>query len=80
VGAVSGGGAGYFEEAVGAGVDLFVTGEPSEMAQGLANEMGVTFVAAGHHGTERFGPRALGEHLAANFGVEVQFVDVDNPV
>jgi dinuclear metal center YbgI/SA1388 family protein len=80
VGAVSGGGAGYFEEAVGAGVDLFVTGEPSEMAQGLAAEMGVTFAAAGHHGTERFCPRALGEHLSANFGVDVQFVDVDNPV
>ena len=80
VAAVSGGGAGYFEEAVAAGAELFVTGEPSEMAQGLAAELGVSFVAAGHHGTERFGPRALGEHLAGVFDVEVSFVDIPNPV
>jgi dinuclear metal center YbgI/SA1388 family protein len=80
VAAVSGGGAGYFEEAAGAGVDLFLTGEPSEMAQGLAAELGVTFVAAGHHGTERFGPRALGEHLAERFGLDARFVDIPNPV
>jgi dinuclear metal center YbgI/SA1388 family protein len=80
VAAVSGGGAGYFEEAVAAGVDLFVTGEPSEMAQGLAAELKVSFVAAGHHGTERFGPRAVGGHLAATFDVEVSFVDIPNPV
>jgi dinuclear metal center YbgI/SA1388 family protein len=80
IGAVSGGGAGYYEEAVANGAELFVTGEPSEMAQGLAAEIGVPFVAAGHHGTERFGPRALGEHLAAIMAVDVRFVDVDNPV
>jgi dinuclear metal center YbgI/SA1388 family protein len=79
VAAVSGGGAGYFEEAADAGVDAFVTGEPSEMAQGLAAELGITFVAAGHHRTERFGPRALGQHLAEHFGLVVTFVDIDNP-
>jgi dinuclear metal center YbgI/SA1388 family protein len=80
VAALSGGGAGYFEEAMAAGADLFVTGEPSEMAQGLAVELGGTFVAAGHHGTERFGPQRLGAHLKARFGLEVEFVDIDNPV
>ncbi len=80
IAAVSGGGAGCFEEAAAAGVDLFVTGEPSEMAQGLAAELGVSFAAAGHHGTERFGPRALGAHLAAAFDLEVSFVDIPNPV
>ena len=80
IAAVSGGGAGFFEEAAAAGVDLFVTGEPSEMAQGLAAELRVSFAAAGHHGTERFGPRALGGHLAAAFDLEVSFVDIPNPV
>jgi len=80
VAVVSGGGAGFLDEAVSKGADLFVTGEPSEMAQGLAAELGATFVAAGHHATERFGPQRLGDHLAAQFGLEVCFVDVDNPV
>jgi dinuclear metal center YbgI/SA1388 family protein len=80
VAALSGGGAGYFEEAVAAGADLFVTGEPSEMAQGLAAELRASFVAAGHHGTERFGPQRLGARLQARFGLVVDFVDVDNPV
>jgi len=77
---VSGGGAGFFEEGVAGGADLFVTGEASEMAQALARELGATFVAAGHHRTERHGPRALGEHVAGRFAVEVTFHDVDNPV
>jgi dinuclear metal center YbgI/SA1388 family protein len=80
VAALSGGGAGYLEEALQAGAELFVTGEPSEMAQGLAAELGATFVAAGHHATERFGPQRLGEHLAEVFGLDVRFVDIDNPV
>ena len=50
------------------------------MSQGLAVELGATFVAAGHHATERFGPQLLGQRLAGELGVEVSFVDVDNPV
>jgi putative NIF3 family GTP cyclohydrolase 1 type 2 len=80
VAVVTGGGAGYFDAAVARGVDLFVTGEPSEPAQALALEYGVHFVAAGHHATERFGVRALGAKLAELFGVEVRYIEVDNPV
>lgn len=80
VAVVTGGGAGFFEEALEAGAELFITGEPSEQSQGLAMELGGHFVAAGHHATERFGPRLLGEHLAERFGLEVSFVDVPNPV
>ena len=47
---------------------------------GASNEMDVAFFAAGHHATERYGAKALGEHVAANFDVEVEFVDIDNPV
>jgi dinuclear metal center YbgI/SA1388 family protein len=80
IAALSGAGAGYVEEAAAAGVDVFLTGEPSEMAQGLALELGVTFVAAGHHATERFGPEALAVHLGAHFSLPTSFVDVPNPV
>lgn len=80
IGVVTGGGAGFFEAALESGADLFVTGEPSEQSQGLAAELGANFVAAGHHATERFGPRRLGEHLHETFGVRVTFIDVPNPV
>ena len=71
---------GFFETAIGLGVDAYVTGEISEQHVHLARESGVAFVAAGHHATERFGVQAVGEHLARTFGLTHQFVDVDNPV
>ena len=46
----------------------------------LARESGVPYIAAGHHATERFGVMALGEHLQEQFGLDCQFVDIDNPV
>jgi putative NIF3 family GTP cyclohydrolase 1 type 2 len=76
----SGGGQGYFEEAVRLGVDVFVTGEVSEHNFHLARETGVAFIGAGHHATERLGVKALGEHVAGAFGLEHVFVDIPNPV
>jgi dinuclear metal center YbgI/SA1388 family protein len=73
----SGGGQGYFEQAVALGVDAFLTGEISEQNVHVAQETGVAFIAAGHHATERFGVQALGEHLAARFGLEHRFFDQD---
>lgn len=80
IGVVTGGGASFFEEALDCGADLFITGEPSEQSQGYASELSGTFVAAGHHATERFGPRLLGEHVREHFDVNVTFLDIDNPV
>jgi dinuclear metal center YbgI/SA1388 family protein len=80
VGVVSGGGAGMLADAVAAGLDAFVTGEPSEPAMADAREAGIHFVAAGHYATETFGIRRLGEIVAERFGVEHRFVDVPNPV
>ncbi len=71
---------GYFEAAVALGVDAFVTGEISEQNVHVARESGVAFIAAGHHATERYGVQALGQHLAALFGIEHRFFDIDNPV
>jgi dinuclear metal center YbgI/SA1388 family protein len=75
----TGGAQGYFEAAVAAGADAFVTGEISEPQAHLARETGVAFLACGHHATERFGASALGEHVARHFGLEHRFVDIDNP-
>jgi dinuclear metal center YbgI/SA1388 family protein len=75
----TGGAQSYFESAIAAGADAFVTGEISEPQAHIARETGVTFVACGHHASERFGAPALGEHLAQRFGVEHRFIDVDNP-
>jgi dinuclear metal center YbgI/SA1388 family protein len=76
----TGGAQDYFEAAIALGVDLYVSGEVSEPTFHLAHESGVAYLAAGHHASERFGVRALGEHLAQRFGLEVEFVDIENPV
>ncbi len=71
---------GYIEEAVELGVDAYVTGEVSEQTVHVARECGVHFFAAGHHATERYGAQALGMHLSEHFGLEHEFIDIDNPV
>jgi len=80
VGIVSGGAQREFLHAIAAGLDAYITGEASEWVTNLARESGVAYVAAGHYATERLGVRALGEHLAARYGIAVEFVDVPNPV
>lgn len=76
----SGGAQNLFEQAIALGVDVFVSGEVSEQTVHLARESGVAYVAAGHHATERGGVKALAAHLAQRFGLECEFVDIDNPV
>jgi dinuclear metal center YbgI/SA1388 family protein len=75
----TGGAQGYFEAAIAAGADAFLTGEISEPQAHLARETGVAFLACGHHATERYGAPALGAHLAEHFGLEHRFIDIDNP-
>ncbi|MFG6159788.1 Nif3-like dinuclear metal center hexameric protein [Halomonas sp. 1390] len=62
-----------------AGADAFISGEISERTTHLARELGIHYLAAGHHATERYGVQALGERLAAECGIEHRFVDIDNP-
>jgi dinuclear metal center YbgI/SA1388 family protein len=80
LGIVSGGAAGMLDDAVAAGLDAFLTGEPKEPVMGTAREAGVHFVAAGHYATETFGIRRLGELAAERFGVRHEFIDVPNPI
>ncbi len=75
----TGGAQGYFEAAIAAGADAFVTGEISEPQAHLARETGVAFLACGHHATERFGAPAVAAHVAAQFGLQHDFIEVDNP-
>ena len=76
----SGAAQGLFEEAIALGVDLYLSGEISEQTVHVARESGVAYLAAGHHASERYGVQALAEHLAERFGLDCQFVDIDNPI
>lgn len=67
-------------DAIVAGANVYLSGEISEPTVHLARESGVAYLACGHHASERYGVQALGEHLAAHFGIEHQFIDIDNPV
>lgn len=71
---------GYIEQAVEAGVDVYISGEISEQTVHVARESGMSYISAGHHATERYGIQALGEHLAQKFDFQHEFIDIDNPV
>lgn len=75
----TGGAQSYIEQAAELGVDAFLTGEVSEQTVHLARELGLHFIAAGHHATERYGAPAVGQYLAAQLGIEHRFIDIDNP-
>jgi putative NIF3 family GTP cyclohydrolase 1 type 2 len=75
----TGGAQGYFEAAIAAGADAFITGEISEPQAHYARECGVTFIACGHHASERYGAPALAGQVAQQLGIAHAFIDVDNP-
>lgn len=75
----SGGGQSYFDAAIAAGADAFITGEISEPQAHIARECGVAYLACGHHASERYGAPAVAAHVAAQFGLVHEFIDIDNP-
>ncbi len=75
----TGGAQGYFESAIAAGADVFITGEISEPQAHYARECGVAFLACGHHASERYGAPALAGHVAAQLSLAHAFIDIDNP-
>ncbi|KXI30888.1 Nif3-like dinuclear metal center hexameric protein [Paraglaciecola hydrolytica] len=75
----TGGGQKYIDLAASQGIDAFITGEVSEQTIHSAREMNIHFYAAGHHATERYGAKAVGEYLAKHHDVDVEFVDIANP-
>lgn len=76
----TGGGQSYIELAAEKGIDVFITGEASEQTIHTAREMELHFIAAGHHATERYGAKAVGEYIAEKLSIDVLFEDVNNPV
>jgi dinuclear metal center YbgI/SA1388 family protein len=80
IGIVSGAGSSYLGDAIAAGHDAFLTGEPAERVMTQADEDAIHYLAAGHYATETFGVRRLGDLLAERFGVRHVFVDVPNPI
>lgn len=75
----TGGGQGFIDIAAEKGIDAYISGEVSEQTIHVAREMGIHFYAAGHHATERYGVKALGEYLQNSLEIECTFVDIDNP-
>lgn len=75
----SGGAQSYFESAIAAGADAFITGEISEPQAHLARETGVAFLACGHHATERYGAPAVAASLASQLQLQHEFIEIDNP-
>ena len=80
LGIISGGAQRDLYTAIDEGLDSYITGEVSEWVMNVAREAGIHYLAAGHYATERLGIRKLGEHLRERFGLEVEFIDVPNPV
>lgn len=80
VAVISGGAAGLWPVVLESGADTFLSGEPTEHLVREMEEAGIHAVFAGHYATEVFGVQALGQMVADTFGIEVEFVDVPNPV
>lgn len=80
VGWCSGAAQDLLPDAVQAGASVYLSGEISEHTVHEAREYGVTYLACGHHATERFGIQALGNFLEKTFGIHHEYIDIDNPV
>ncbi|AJR07929.1 Nif3-like dinuclear metal center hexameric protein [Photobacterium gaetbulicola] len=76
----TGGGQDFIELAANKGLDAFISGEISERTVHISRELGIHYFSAGHHATERYGIKSLGEYLADKHNFDVMFIDVDNPV
>ena len=70
----------FIDLAIARGLDAYLSGEISEPTVHAAREGGLHYYSAGHHATERYGVKALGEHLSEVFDLQVEYVDLDNPV
>jgi dinuclear metal center YbgI/SA1388 family protein len=70
----------YIDTAIASAIDVFISGEISEQTVHAVRESNTAYIAAGHHATERYGIQALGNHLAKQFKLEHEFIDIDNPV
>ena len=59
--------------------DLFARGANMQCTFKSCQQYGVNYFTCGHHATERYGIKALGEHLAAKFDLNHQYIEINNP-
>ncbi|WP_296402351.1 Nif3-like dinuclear metal center hexameric protein [Psychrobacter sp.] len=79
VGICTGGAQDMIEQAAKMGCQLYLSGEISERTTHSARELGIDYLACGHHATEMGGIKALGEVIKNILGLEVTFIDDPNP-
>ncbi|MBK2115001.1 Nif3-like dinuclear metal center hexameric protein [Francisella orientalis] len=75
----TGGAQDYIEYAYQAGASTFISGEISEKTTHTARELGINYIAAGHHATEKEGVKTIAELLKQEFALDTKFIDIDNP-
>jgi dinuclear metal center YbgI/SA1388 family protein len=62
-------------EALAHDIDTMIVGEGPHHTAVQARDVGLVIMYLGHYATETLGVRALGEHVAGNFGLEWVFLD-----
>lgn len=72
---ISGGATHEIGQAIGAGVDLYITGEASHVMYHQALEAKINVIAGGHYNTEVWGVKLLAEKLTADTGIPAEFTD-----
>ena len=80
VGWCTGGAQDFIHQAAKMGCDAYFSGEVSERTFHDAAELGIHYFECGHHATERGGIMRLGQAVAQQFGIDVEFIDIENPV
>ena len=62
-------------EAASRGLDTLIVGEGPHHTAIEATELGIVVLYAGHYATETLGVRAIGDEVAAHFGLTSMFID-----
>lgn len=73
---VSGGGIDLLHQAIDAGMDAFITGEPKHSLYWIAKEAGINVILSGHYATETLGVKAVGKAIQEKFNLETVFIDL----
>ena len=76
----TGGAQDFITDAKLCGADVYLSGEVSERTYYQAKEMGIHYLACGHHATERGGIQALGKWIESELKLPTVFIESDNPV
>ncbi len=74
-GLVTGGAADIIRQAIGEGLDCYITGEGANHHYHEAIEGGCVLILAGHYATETGGVKSVGRHLQEKFGLQTEFLD-----